>query len=90
MFVFLIQTRPQLIDQIRTVMQQTPSKIFCEMMRKERVRQGLSSAAVAELIGLHGYEIDAWEALIRAPRIGTAIKWARVLGYELDLRRASD
>jgi len=65
----------------------TPNAIFCEIMQKARIKQRLSTVELAAQSGLKSSDIDSWERHKRAPRVGTAMKWARALGYDLRLEK---
>jgi transcriptional regulator with XRE-family HTH domain len=70
--------------------QNTPGKIFGQIMMAERTKRKISIASLSAELRLEAREIEIWESGKRNPRIGTAMRWAKALGYELELRRVSE
>lgn len=67
-------------------MQQTPAKVFAEILRAAREQQGLTPEQLADELELHRHVIRDWERGVRTPRLASAIRWAKSLGFELELR----
>jgi len=62
-----------------------PAKEFIAMLREIRIEKGLSQEAVAALSGFGLNQIWNWEHHQTCPTLANVIRWADVLGYELEL-----
>lgn len=62
-----------------------PAKELIAMLREIRIEKGMSQEAVAGLTGLGLVQIWNWENNKTCPTLANAIRWADVLGYELEL-----
>lgn len=63
------------------------NEIFCDLMRSKREKLKLSFDELGMIAGIEPSQIKSWEKYGRAPRVGTAMKWAHALGYNLKLER---
>lgn len=62
-----------------------PVKEFIAMLREIRIEKGMSQEAVAALSGFGLNQIWNWENNQTCPTLANVIRWADVLGYELEL-----
>ena len=62
-----------------------PAKEFVAILREIRIEKGMSQEAVASLSGFGLNQIWNWENHQTCPTLANVIRWAEVLGYEIDL-----
>lgn len=58
---------------------------LCEHLRERRKARGWSLPTLAAMVGVAPPTLGSWERGDRMPTMPSFIRWARVLGYELEM-----
>lgn len=64
----------------------TPELLFAQRLKDVRERKKIAAADIAKAIKVSPHCIDDWESGRRAPRLGSALRWAAALGCGIDLK----